>query len=114
MSELLLCRIAGVLSALVLAAAAVWCFRLNPANLPKYEPWPRNRLAGLLIGWAVLAVCVPHAAVVSPGFLQPLLWPLAVVAPVLCYFYVDYLTARAVGGAMIFWSYYHSCIFLFM
>lgn len=88
MSELLLCRIAGVLSALVLAAAAVWCFRLNPANLSKYEPWPRNRLAGLLIGWAVLAVCVPHAAVVSPGFLQPLLWPLAVVAPVLCYFYV--------------------------
>ena len=35
MSELLLCRIAGVLSALVLAAAAVWWLRLYTADMSK-------------------------------------------------------------------------------
>lgn len=106
MNELLFCRIAGFISVIILMAVAVWCWLLNQTNLPKFEPWPRKRLAGLLLGWVVLAGCVSHAAVVSPGFLLPLLWPLAIVAPVFCYFFVDYLTARAIGGAMILWSYY--------
>ncbi len=106
MNELLLWQIAGALSVLVLAVIAIWCNRLNPENLSKYESWPRNRLVGLLLGWVELAICVPHAMVISPNCLQPLLWPLAVIIPVLCYFYIDYATARAVGGAMILWSYY--------
>ena len=59
-----------------------------------------------VIGWIALALCVPHAAVVSPGFLVPLLWPLAIVVPILGYCFVDYPLARALGGAAILGAYY--------
>ena len=40
-----------------------------------------------------------------PDFLLPLLWPLALVMPPVCAFYVDYPNARAVGGALILAAY---------
>ena len=106
MNELLLYRIAAAVGGLLLLVVAGWTLRLSPGNLARFEPWPRNRLGGLLLGWLALGLCVSHAQVVSPGFLQPLLWPLAVIVPVLSYFFLDYLLARAVGGVMILWAYY--------
>lgn len=76
-----------------------------PARLEKIEPLPRNCWIGLAGGWIALALCVPHAAVVSPDFLLPFLWPLAVVTPVLGFFFVDYPAARAVGGLLILQGY---------
>ena len=89
MNELLFYRIALGAAGILFALFAAWTFRLSPGNLSRFEAWPRRRLPGMLIGWAALAICVPHAEVVSPGFLVPLLWPLAIAVPILGYFFVD-------------------------
>lgn len=111
MNELFVFRIALAATGVLFALFAVWTFRLSPENLARWEPMPRRKLPGMLIGWAALFLCVPHAAVVSPGFLVPLLWPLAVAVPILGYFFVDYPLARALGGIAILGSYYfiHKC-----
>ena len=106
MNELLIYRIALGIAGVFFAAFAAWTFRLSPENLSRFEPWPRAKAPGMVIGWIALALCVPHAAVVSPGFLVPFLWPLAVAVPILGYFFVDYPLARAVGGAAILGAYY--------
>ncbi len=106
MNELALYRILTGGGAVILIAAAVWMLRLSPANLKRFEPWPRNRLFGLILGWLALILCIAPARVVSPQFLLPLLWPLALIFPVLCYLFVDYLLARSVGGLLILAAYY--------
>ena len=77
----------------------------TPENLRRREAWTRNRVWGLVLGYVVLVSCVPYAKVVAPDFLQPLLWPLALVMPPVCAYYVDYPNARAVGGALILLAY---------
>lgn len=106
MNELLLFRIVLAIAGALFVFFAVWTLRLSSDNLARWEPMPRWRLPGMLIGWAALLICVPHAQVVSPDFLVPLLWPLAIVVPVLGYFFVDYAFARALGGIAILGSYY--------
>ena len=91
--------------ALAFGAAGAWTLLRNLGNLPAAEKLPRNRAAGLVLGFAALIWCIPHAEVVSPAFLLPLLWPLAVAVPILAYFSLDYLTARAVAGLMILYGY---------
>ena len=76
-----------------------------PENLRRREAWTRSRVWGLVLGYLVLVPCVPYARVVAPDFLLPLLWPLAVVLPPVCAYYVDYPNARAVAGGMILLSY---------
>ena len=78
---------------------------VDPENLRRREAWTRNRVWGLVLGYVVLVSCVPYARVVAPDFLLPLLWPLALVMPPVCAFYVDYPNARAVGGALILAAY---------
>lgn len=87
-----------------LLARLLWT--VTPETLPRREAWTRHRIWGLVIGYAVLIPCVPLARVVSPYFLLPLLWPLALISPVVCAFYVDYPNARAIGGALILVSYF--------
>lgn len=77
----------------------------TPENLPRREAWTRHRICGLVIGYAVLIPCVPLARVVAPDMLLPWLWPLALVLPPVCAYYVDYPNARAIGGALILLSY---------
>ena len=74
-------------------------------RLSKLEKLTRERWSGMFMGWVALALCVPHAEVVSPAFLIPLLWPLAAVIPVLCFFYIDYCMARAFAGLVIIYAY---------
>ncbi len=107
MEKIWILRVVFILSSLILVLIGGWYCRLRPENLAKFEPWPRNRLWGMILGWVALIICVPHAQVVSPGFLQPLLWPLAIVLPVLSYFHLDYLLARSVGGLAILGAYYY-------
>ncbi len=78
-----------------------------PDNIEKLEKAVRNRTAGLLLALPALAACVPHAQIVAPGILQEpiVLWSLALIIPVLCYFYIDYYTARAGAGAVIILAY---------
>ena len=80
---------------------------VNGDNITKFEKIVRNKIAGLIIALPALAACVPHAQIVAPGILQSpfILWPLAIAIPVLCYFYIDYYTARAAAGAIIVLAY---------
>lgn len=91
---------------LLYGAVAVLTALLNGQRLEKIEPLPRNKWIGLVGGWIALAICVPHAAVVAPAFLLPFLWPIAIAVPILGFFFVDYPTARALGGVLILMGYY--------
>ena len=79
----------------------------DSTNIGKLEKIVRNRTAGLLLALPALAACVPHAQIVAPEFLQNpvVLWTLALLIPVLCYFYIDYYTARAGAGMVIILAY---------
>lgn len=91
---------------LVFAAAAALTLLSSQKHLSFTEPLARNRWIGLVIGWIALALCVPHAVVVSPAFLLPFLWPIALIVPILGFFCLDYPGARALGGALILLGYY--------
>lgn len=95
---------AGTVVSGVLAAAFLLADEKNIAGLEKFT---RNRVIGLIIAFPALFACVPHAQIVAPGILQEplLLYALAVTIPILCYFYIDYYTARAIGGAVIILAY---------
>lgn len=80
-------------------------FLAEEKNIKKLEAIPRNRIFGLLTGWFALFWCIPHAQAVAPGFLLPLMKPLAAAVPIAAFFCLDYMTARAVGGLLIIFSY---------
>lgn len=94
----------------ILAAAAfislgvIFC-RAGEERVAKLEKLTRERWSGMVMGWIALTMCVPHTEVIAPAFLLPLLWPLAVVIPVLCFFYIDYCMARAFAGLLIIYAY---------
>ena len=93
-------------SGLLLSVAALFLtLYAVPGRVTFPERLPRNKWIGLFGGWIALALCVPHAVVVSPAFLLPFLWPIAVAVPLLGFFYVDYPAARAVGGLLILAGY---------
>ena len=91
------------------AAGCAWLgmmlWRTTAENLPRREAWTRHKLCGVVMAYIAFTVCVPYAKVVSPDFLIPLLWPLALTMPVVCGFFVDYPAARGVGGLAILLAY---------
>ena len=95
----------------VIAAAAIAGFLLrqilllNENNLPGAEKLCRNRIVGFFISLPCALLCVPLAVPVSPGFLIPWLYPLAIVMPVLSYFYLDYYASRGLAFLLILASY---------
>lgn len=95
----------SVLGAALCGILAYLLWSVTPENLRRREAWTRNRVWGLVLGYVVLAACVPYARVVAPDFLLPFLWPLALVMPPVCAYFVDYPNARAVGGALILSAY---------
>ncbi|MBQ7207856.1 MAG: hypothetical protein IJS01_08675 [Lentisphaeria bacterium] len=105
MSETVLYRLWMIPGAAALLAAGIFFLRLDEENLSKFEPLPRNRVFGMISGWFALIWCIPHAEAVAPGFLLPFLWPLALIVPVVSFFCLDYMTARAVGGLLIILAY---------
>ena len=106
MSSHFLWAMATFVSGSLMSLAALWLtLAAAPERVGKLEKLTRNRWIGLFGGWIALALCVPHAVVVSPAFLLPFLWPIAVAVPLLGFFYVDYPAARAVGGLLILAGY---------
>ena len=91
------------------AAGCAWLGAMlwftTAGNLPRREAWTRHKLCGIAMAYIAFIVCVPYAKVVSPDFLIPLLWPLALIMPVVCGLFVDYPTARGVGGLAILLAY---------
>jgi len=104
-SETVLYRLWILPGAAALLAAGIFFLRLDGENVKKYESLPRNRVFGMVAGWFALIWCIPHAQAVAPGFLLPLMWPLALAVPVISFFCLDYMTARAAGGLAIILAY---------
>lgn len=92
-------------AAIFLLALGILFLLARQENLQKLEKIPRSRIFGLLAGWFGLFWCIPHAQAVAPAFLLPLMKPLAVIVPIASFFCLDYMTARAVGGLLIIFSY---------
>ncbi len=105
LSPLVWGRMAFCSGILLYLCAAGLTLAAGSKNASALERLARNKWIGLFGGWIALAICVPHAVVVSPQFLLPLLWPMAVIVPVLGFFFVDYPAARAVGGLLILSGY---------
>ena len=105
MTEQILYRLWMIPAAVFFTLLGVLFFRLSPENIKRMESLPRNRIFGLLTGWFALFWCVPHAQAVAPGFLLPLLYPIAIIVPIASFFCLDYMTSRAIGGLLIIFSY---------
>ncbi len=86
-------------------ALAILFFIQNETRLPKFESLPRNKVMGFILAFPALFWCIPHAQAVAPNFLLPFLLPIAIVVPILSYFYLDYLFARSLAGLIILFSY---------
>lgn len=97
-----------MISGVVLFTALGMGFYLaSEKTITKLEKLCRNKVIGLVIALPALISCIPHAQIVAPGILQNpvVLWILAIVIPVLSYFYIDFYAARAAGGAIIILAY---------
>ncbi len=93
--------------AVIFAALGCGFFLASEKTISRLEKLCRNKVAGLVIALPALISCIPHAQIVAPGILQnpAVLWLLALAIPVLSYFYIDFYTARAIGGAIIILAY---------
>lgn len=80
-------------------------YKLTSGNLDFFEKLCRNRIAGTILGFPLVCWCVPHAQAIIFAWAEPYLWYIAVILSVLCYFYLDYLFARALGGLFIIGAY---------
>ena len=78
MDGFLVYRIALAAAGAVLLGLALWFARLKPDALPRWEPLPRNRWAGAVLGLIALLWCVPYARPIAFDWMVPLLYPLAV------------------------------------
>lgn len=97
--------IENITLAVVFVLLAVAFASACAGRLPELEALTRNRYIGLLLGYPALILCVEYAKLVSPGFLLPFIWPLAILIPIASFFYIDFFAARALGGILIISSY---------
>ncbi|QSH41723.1 hypothetical protein P0136_06565 [Lentisphaerota bacterium ZTH] len=96
-----------LLLAAVLSGGIVWfILRLKSDNITRWEALPRNRYAGVVLGFLCLLWCIPQAKPIVWTWMLSWLFPLAVVFSVIGFFFLDYLFARAVGGFFILTAYY--------
>lgn len=99
----------SLFSAVSLAAAVtILLVCARPERLPLLEELPRARKAGMVLTAAVIFWCVPNVRpILEPGSaLLNWLYPLAVLAIVLCIHYLDYLFARAFAAFLILAAHY--------
>lgn len=105
MTETIIMRAGLILAALAFAAAAGVLLRLRESGLPRLERFLRNRPVGAVLGMLALAWCIPQIRAVAWDALAPWLWPLAVAATVLAFFYLDNVLPRAIAGVLILGAY---------
>ena len=105
MTEFMQIILWSLMGAAIYAAVGFLVLKSGSDRLEKLEKLTRNPVIGLLFGWSALLFCVPHAAAVSPDFLQKFLYPLAIIVPIIGCFKVDYPASRAVSGTLILCAY---------
>lgn len=80
-------------------------YKIKTENIEFFEKLCRNRKLGVIVGFPLVCWCVPHTQAIIFSWAEPYLWYMAIVLTVLSYFYLDYLFARALGGAFIVGAY---------
>ncbi len=89
---------------MILFAFGLW--KLTNDRIGFFENLCRNKQLGVIIGFPLICWCVPHAQAIIFAWAEAYLWYAAVILTILSYFYLDYLFARALGGAFIIGAYY--------
>ncbi len=92
-------------TALFCGALCWWFFTAAPEKLPQRDGVGRIRWVGIAFGIPALIWCIPHAGAVSPDFLIPFFWPIAIVAPIAAYYVLDFCLARVAAGWAIIFAY---------
>lgn len=97
-------RILSLVVGLTLAASGGMVLRRSGLDPALAARLPRNRLGGALLGLICLLWSAYHGSLMLEGGLAPwrkLIWALVPVAAFLCYHFLDYLLARALGGMLV-------------
>ena len=102
---MLILRIEILALCVVLAALAFCALKASPSTIVKLEKLCRNRVIGLLLALPCSLLCVPLAVPVTPAAIAPWLYPLALVLPILSFWYLDHYAARGVAFLLILTSY---------
>ena len=105
MTETLMIRAGMILGVLFFALSAGVFLFLNGKTLAPLEHALRSRVAGAILMFLALAWCIPQIRAVAWDALAPWLWPLAVAATVLAFFYLDNVLPRAIAGVLIMGAY---------
>ena len=79
------------------SVATIWC----PAHPKLSGQLSRHRFGGLLLGAVVLCWCAKEGATMLPAQYTTLVWLLVPVAVGACWFFLDFLFARAFGGGLV-------------
>ncbi len=93
-----------LLGAAALAAGLQFALA-NQERLPAFRRLPRAKLAGFLLGLAALVWSAREGCLMLEGDLarlHPIVWLLVPVTAILCWFHLDYLLARSLGGLFVF------------
>lgn len=93
-----------LLGAFTLAFGGLFVWN-NADRISRVRPLPRARLAGFLLGLLCLVWSAYEGCLMLEGPLarfHVLVWLLVPVTAVLCWFFLDYLLARALGGILVF------------
>jgi hypothetical protein len=89
---------------LMLVAGGAAVLRGRPLDPGLAARLPRAQFAGTVLGVVCLLWSAYHGCLMLEGGLatyRKLLWALVPVAAVLCYHFLDYLLARALGGLLV-------------
>ena len=93
-------------AAIIFSVLAIFAVsKIKTENIGFFEKLCRNQKWGVLLGFPLVCWCVPHTQAIIFAWAEPYLWYIAVTLTVLSYFYLDYLFARALGGAFIIGAY---------
>lgn len=82
-------------------AAAIFIFRLDPANINQLEKIARWRHIGAILAFIGLLWCVPNARPIVWDWMLPALYPLVIIFTITAWLFLDYLFSRAIGGLCI-------------
>ncbi|MCP3964968.1 MAG: hypothetical protein GY750_10800 [Lentisphaerae bacterium] len=106
MNDFIIYKLA-LLAAGIVAGFVVWfSLQVKESNISRWESLPRNKYAGVVLGFLCLLWCIPQAQPIVWSWMLPWLFPLAIAFAVIGFFFLDYLFARAVGGLFILTAYY--------
>ena len=94
-------RLLSIFLALLCLAVAAVATRFCPPRPKMPGQLARHRIGGLLLGLLVLCWCAKEGAAMLPARYATPVWLLVPVTAAACWFLLDFLFARALGGFLV-------------